>query len=179
MYFTNDELGPDGSKHNKLLYITVWFTDVLVGKVLINDGFAWNVPHNWDLGSGIVRGAINVPGDIIGDRHSSILQHIVGKFMDPYGWSSSFLTVTGCRDVEATMRFYRASWGGVCVLLGKDFGFNHKIIIKVQESSPSIMITKNLLSMRVWVRDWLCKEKMHSSQYTLPKVNYIVVWLFF
>jgi hypothetical protein len=29
------------------------------------------------------------------------------------------------------------------------FGFNHKIIIKVQESQPSIMITRNLWSAKV------------------------------
>ena len=37
----------------------------------------------------------------------------------------------------------------VRVLLGRVFGFNHKIIIKIQKSPPSIMVTKNLWSMRV------------------------------
>jgi len=32
-------------------------------------------------------------------------------------------------------------------MLGRVFGFNHKIIIKVYESSPSIMVTRNLWSM--------------------------------
>jgi hypothetical protein len=32
---------------------------------------------------------------------------------------------------------------------GNEFGFNHKIMIKVQESSPSIMVTRNLWSARV------------------------------
>jgi hypothetical protein len=56
--------------------------------------------------------------------------------------------------------FCRASCVRCCVLeIG--FGFNHKIIINVQESSPSIMVTRNLWSGRVWVRDWLCKGKTH------------------
>jgi hypothetical protein len=41
------------------------------------------------------------------------------------------------------------------------------------------MVTRNLWSARVWVRDWLCKGKMHHPQCTLPKVSCIVVWLFF
>jgi hypothetical protein len=64
----------------------------------------------------------------------------------------------------------RASYVRCCV--GK--GFIHKIMIKVQESPPSIMVTRNLWSARVWVRDWLCKGKTHHPQCTLPKVNCIV-----
>jgi hypothetical protein len=41
------------------------------------------------------------------------------------------------------------------------------------------MVTRNLWSARVWVRDWLCKGKTHHPQCTLPKVSCIVVWLFF
>jgi hypothetical protein len=36
-----------------------------------------------------------------------------------------------------------------CGVLGRFFGFNHKIIIKVQKSPPSIMVTMNLWSARV------------------------------
>jgi hypothetical protein len=33
----------------------------------------------------------------------------------------------------------------LCVCVGKSFfGFNHKIMIKVQESPPSIMVIRNL-----------------------------------
>jgi hypothetical protein len=49
------------------------------------------------------------------------------------------------------------------------------IMIKVKESPPSIMVTRNLWRARVWVRDRLCKEKTHHPQYTLPKVSCIVV----
>jgi hypothetical protein len=46
------------------------------------------------------------------------------------------------------------------LLLGKkDLWFNHKIMIKVQELLPNIMVTRNLLSMKVWVMDWLCKGR--------------------
>jgi hypothetical protein len=62
---------------------------------------------------------------------------------------------------------------------GNGFGFNHEIIIKVQESPPSIMVTINIRSARVWVRNWLCKEKTHHPQCTLPKVSCIVFLLFF
>jgi len=43
----------------------------------------------------------------------------------------------------------------VCVI-GKGNEFGHKIMIKVKKSLPSIMVTRNLWSTRVWVRDWLC-----------------------
>jgi len=50
----------------------------------------------------------------------------------------------------------------VCVIgKGNEFEFNHKIMIKVQKSLPNIMVTRNLWSTRVWVRDWLCLEKTH------------------
>jgi hypothetical protein len=63
--------------------------------------------------------------------------------------------------------------------VGKVFGFNHKIMLNVQESPPSITITRNLWTARAWVRDWLCKGNTHHPQCTLPKVSFIVVWLFF
>ena len=65
--------------------------------------------------------------------------------------------------------------GVKCDVLGRFFGFNHKIMIKVQESPPSIMVTRNLWSARVWVRDWLCKGKTYHAQRSLPKVSCIVV----
>jgi hypothetical protein len=74
--------------------------------------------------------------------------------------------------------FRRASCVRCCVL-GRVFVFNHKIMIKVQESPPSTMVTRNLWFARFRVRDWLCKGKTHHPQCTLPKVSCIVVWLFF
>jgi hypothetical protein len=53
-----------------------------------------------------------------------------------------------------------------------------KIMINFLESPPSIMVTRNLWSARVWVRDWLCKGKTHHPQCTLPKISCIVDWLF-
>jgi hypothetical protein len=53
------------------------------------------------------------------------------------------------------------------------------VLLGSLESPPSIMVTRNLWSARVWVRDWLCKGKTHHPQCTLPKVSCIVVWLFF
>ena len=66
-----------------------------------------------------------------------------------------------------------------CCVLGRVFGFNHKIMINVQESPPRIMVSRNLWSARVWVRDWLCNGKTHHPHCTLPKVSCIVVRLFF
>ena len=43
VYFTEEELGLDGIGHNKPLYITVRCKDILIGKVLIDNGFALNV----------------------------------------------------------------------------------------------------------------------------------------
>jgi hypothetical protein len=53
------------------------------------------------------------------------------------------------------------------------------VLLGFLELPPSIMVTRNLWSARVWVRDWLCKGKTHHPQCTLPKVSCIVVWLFF
>jgi len=43
MYFVEDELDPEGTKHNALLYITIWCKDVLIGMVLIDNYSALNV----------------------------------------------------------------------------------------------------------------------------------------
>jgi hypothetical protein len=43
VYFTEDELSPDGIGHNKPLYIIVHCKDILIGKVLIDNGSALNV----------------------------------------------------------------------------------------------------------------------------------------
>ena len=41
------------------------------------------------------------------------------------------------------------SSGVRCDVLGRFSGFHHKIMIKIQESSPSIMVIRNLWSARV------------------------------
>ncbi|XP_073261997.1 uncharacterized protein [Populus alba] len=43
IYFTEDELCPDGTGHNMPLYITVRCKDILIGKVLVDNGSALNV----------------------------------------------------------------------------------------------------------------------------------------
>ena len=94
---------------------------------------------------------------------------------------------TWCRGMEKRGATSSGDGGGSChassvrcvVCWEGSCRFNHKIMIKVQESPPSIMVTRNLWSVRVWVRDWLCKRKTHHPQCTLPKVSCIVVWLFF
>jgi hypothetical protein len=53
-----------------------------------------------------------------------------------------------------------------------DFFFIIGVLLGSMESPPSIMVTRNLWSVRVWVRDWLCKGKTHHPQCTLPKVTY-------
>jgi hypothetical protein len=50
------------------------------------------------------------------------------------------------RRLATTEALYRASW---CEVLCVGKGFNHKIMIKIQESSPSIMVIRNLWSARV------------------------------
>jgi hypothetical protein len=85
--------------------------------------------------------------------------------------------VTGCACRDVVLRRGRLLSCLLCEVwcVGKVFGFNHKIMINVQELLHSIMITRNLWSARVWVRDWLCKGKTHHPQCTLPKISYIVV----
>jgi len=43
IYFTKDESGPNGTGQNKPLYITVRCKDILIGKVLVDNGSALNV----------------------------------------------------------------------------------------------------------------------------------------
>jgi hypothetical protein len=43
MYFAEDELDPEGTKHNALLYIMIWCKDVLIGMVLIDNYSTLNV----------------------------------------------------------------------------------------------------------------------------------------
>jgi hypothetical protein len=85
----------------------------------------------------------------------------------------------GARRRLATAEALVVPPGVRCCVLGRFFGFNHEIMINVLESPPNIMVTRNLWSARVWVRDWLCKGKTRHTQCTLPKVSCIVVWLFF
>ena len=117
----------------------------------------------------------------IGINKQILVTHIEPKkiinFICIYGDGSKTL----CRGATSSgdgRGFRRASCVRCCVL-GRVFVFNHKIMIKVQELPPSIMVTRNLWSARVWVRNWLCKGKTHHPQCTLPKVSCIVVWLFF
>jgi len=78
----------------------------------------------------------------------------------------------------------KARLGNVCrgaTLSGDDGGSLSCLLCevlcveKVQESPPSIMVTRNLWSARVWVKDLLCKGKMHHPQCTLPKISCNVV----
>jgi hypothetical protein len=55
------------------------------------------------------------------------------------------------------------------------FGFNYKIIINVQESPLNIMVTRNLWSARVWVRDWLCKGRTHLVSLISEGIFYRVI----
>ena len=43
LYFTEDDLDIEGTRHNKPLYVTVRCKDYLIGKVLIDNGPALNV----------------------------------------------------------------------------------------------------------------------------------------
>jgi hypothetical protein len=43
LYFTYDELDPEGTSYNKPLYITVKFKYCVISKVLIDNGSALNV----------------------------------------------------------------------------------------------------------------------------------------
>jgi hypothetical protein len=55
----------------------------------------------------------------------------------------------GARRRLATAEALVVPPGVRCCALGRFFGFNHKIMIKVQESPPSIMVTRNLWFVRV------------------------------
>jgi hypothetical protein len=70
-----------------------------------------------------------------------------------------------------------------CLLRGmwkKSFGYNYKIMIIDFKSRHLVLwLLKNLWSVRVWIFDWLYKGKIHYFQCILPKINCIVLWLFF
>jgi hypothetical protein len=69
--------------------------------------------------------------------------------------SFRLFVVTSTLAISCLLRGARAATslgddGGSCLAscvrccIGKVFGFNHKIMINIQESSPSIMVTRNL-----------------------------------
>jgi hypothetical protein len=67
---------------------------------------------------------------------------------------SSIIPVAGSsvapqRRLATTKAFCCASSARCVCVLERVFGFNHKIMINVQESPPSIMVTRNLWSARV------------------------------
>jgi hypothetical protein len=66
-----------------------------------------------------------------------------------------------------------------CCVLERVLDLIIKLWLMFGSRHLGIMVTRNLWSARVWVRDWLCKGKTHHPQCTLPKVSCIVVWLFF
>jgi hypothetical protein len=49
MYFTKDEMGLDCTRHNKPLYIIVWCKDILIEKVLVDNGSALNMLSRYSL----------------------------------------------------------------------------------------------------------------------------------
>jgi hypothetical protein len=56
----------------------------------------------------------------------------------------------GGRDIVwQRWRLFVVPPGVRCCVLGRFFGFNHKIMINIHESSPNIMVTRNLWSTRV------------------------------
>jgi hypothetical protein len=65
--------------------------------------------------------------------------------------------------------------------VGKEsFEFNHKImIIRFKSRHIILRLLGNIMVYESSVRDWLCKGKTHHLQCTLPKIGFIIVWLFF
>jgi len=79
MYFTKDELDLDGTQHNKQLYIiTVRCKDVLICKVLINNGMILNVLPRYMLREMFVDESHMRPSTMMPRAYDNSPRQIIG-----------------------------------------------------------------------------------------------------
>jgi len=78
VYFIEDELGPDGTGHNKPLYITVRCMDILIGKVLVDNGSALNILPRHILKEMPIDESHMKPNTLMAKAYDGSPRHIIG-----------------------------------------------------------------------------------------------------
>jgi hypothetical protein len=78
LYFTEDDLDPDGTKHNNPLYITMRCRDVLKGKVLVDNGSVLNVLPRHMFKEMLVNESYMRPSTIMARAYDSSPRQIIG-----------------------------------------------------------------------------------------------------
>jgi hypothetical protein len=92
VYFTEDELSPDGTRHNKPLYITVHCRDILIEKVLIDNGSALNVQPMYMLKEMPVDESQMKPSSLMARAYDGSPRQIIGTLeVELYVGSQMFL----------------------------------------------------------------------------------------
>jgi len=78
LYFTEDDLDPDGTKHNNPLYIIMRCRDVLKGKVLVYNGSVLNVLPRHMFKEMLVDESHIRPSTIMARAYDSSPRQIIG-----------------------------------------------------------------------------------------------------
>jgi hypothetical protein len=103
IYFTKDEMGPDGTRHNKPLYITVQYKDILIRKVPINNGFALNVLSRHILKEMFVNESHMKPSTMMARAYDGLSRQIVGTLkMELYVGPQIFLVMLQVMDIHSS-----------------------------------------------------------------------------
>ncbi|XP_011008751.1 PREDICTED: uncharacterized protein LOC105114041 [Populus euphratica] len=101
VYFTEDELGPDGIGHNKPLYITVHCKDILIGKVLIDNGSALNVILMHMLKEILVDESHMKPSTLMAKAYDGSPRQIIGTLeVELYVGPHMFLITLQVMDIH-------------------------------------------------------------------------------
>ena len=79
LYFTDDELGPEGVGHNKSLYITIKCKDCVIAKVLIDNGSALNVLPRHVLDKMHIDASHMKPSTMIARAYNGSPRPIIGN----------------------------------------------------------------------------------------------------
>jgi hypothetical protein len=78
LYFTEDDLDPDGTRHNNPLYITMRCRDVLNGKVLVDNGYVLNVLPRHMFKEILVDESHIIPSTIMARAYDGSPRQIIG-----------------------------------------------------------------------------------------------------
>jgi len=78
LYFTEDELGPDDTGHNKPSYIIARCKDILIEKVLVDNSSALNMPPKHMLKEMPIDESHMKPNTMMERVYDSLLRQIVG-----------------------------------------------------------------------------------------------------
>jgi hypothetical protein len=103
IYFIEDELGPDGTGHNKPLYITVQCKDILIEKVLVDNGSALNVLPRHMLKEMPIDESHMKPSTLIARAYDGSPRQIIGTLeVELYIGPQVFLITLKVMDIHSS-----------------------------------------------------------------------------